>query len=178
MSRIGKKPVKLDKGVTVNVSGQKVTVSGPKGKLDYDLPAGVALEQKEGQLALSADVSTPQGRMVMGLARSLLQGMVTGVTAGYRKDLQIEGVGYRGSVAGQKVTLSLGFSHPVVYEAPAGVKVTMPDQTKIVIEGISKQQVGEAAATLRRFHPPDAYKGKGVRYTGEQITLKEGKTVG
>lgn len=178
MSRIGKKPVKLDKGVTVTVSGQNVQVSGPKGKLDYVLPAGVALAQKDGTVVLSTESVTREASMLLGLARSLLQGMVTGVVTGYRKDLQIEGVGFRGSVAGQKITLSLGFSHPVVYEVPAGVKVTMPDQTKIVVEGISKQLVGETAATLRRFHPPDAYKGKGVRYVGEQISLKEGKTVG
>jgi len=116
--------------------------------------------------------------MNLGLARSLIQGMMIGVTAGYRKDLSIEGVGFRGQLSGQKLTLSLGFSHPIVFMVPEGIKITMPDNTKIVVEGIDKQKVGETAAQLRRFHPPDAYKGKGVRYLGEQVTLKEGKTVG
>ena len=179
MSRIGKKPVKMEGGASVTLSGQTVTVSGPKGKLNYILPEGVALNQETaGQVALSSAAETRQARMFLGLARSLIQGMVIGVTTGYRKELSIEGVGFRGQISGKKLTLSLGYSHPIVFEIPDGLKVTMPDNTKIIIEGIDKQMVGEAAARIRRFHPPDAYKGKGVRYTGEQVTLKEGKTVG
>lgn len=178
MSRIGKKPVKLESGVSAALNGRKVTVTGPKGKLDYELPEGIALAQEAGQLTLSAGDDSRQGKMFLGLARSLLQGMVVGVTAGYKKELQIEGVGFRGNVAGQKLNLSLGYSHPVIFDIPAGIKITMPDQTKITIEGIDKQLVGEVAASIRRTHKPDAYKGKGVRYAGELITLKEGKTVG
>lgn len=178
MSRIGKKPVKLESGVSATLTGRQVTVTGPKGKLDYELPAGIALAQETGQLTLSAGDDSRQGKMFLGLARSLLQGMVVGVTAGYKKELQIEGVGFRGNVAGQKLNLSLGYSHPVIFDIPAGIKITMPDQTKITIEGIDKQLVGEVAASIRRTHKPDAYKGKGVRYAGELITLKEGKTVG
>jgi large subunit ribosomal protein L6 len=178
MSRIGKKPVKLEKGVTVSAAGNRLSVAGPKGSLEMDLPPGVTWAQQGDAVCFSADTASAAGRRFLGLARSLLQGMVTGVTAGYRKDLQIEGVGFRGQVAGQKLTISLGFSHPVVFEVPAGVKVTMADQTKIAVEGIDKRLVGEVAAQIRRFRPPDAYKGKGVRYAGEKITLKEGKTVG
>ena len=178
MSRIGKQPVKLAGGVSATLNGRKVTVTGPRGKLDYELPAGISLAQETGQLPLSAGDDSRQGKMFLGLARSLLQGMVVGVTAGYKKELQIEGVGFRGNVAGQKLNLSLGYSHPVIFDIPAGIKITMPDQTKITIEGIDKQLVGEVAASIRRTHKPDAYKGKGVRYAGELITLKEGKTVG
>jgi len=178
MSRIGKKPVKLEGGASATLQGRKVTIAGPKGQLGYELPEGITLAQDTGQLALSAADASRQGKMFLGLARSLLQGMVVGVTAGYKKELQIEGVGFRGSIAGQKLNLSLGYSHPVIFDIPAGIKITMPDQTKIIIEGIDKQLVGEVAASIRRTHKPDAYKGKGVRYAGEQITLKEGKTVG
>lgn len=178
MSRIGKKPVKLGKGVTVSAEAGRLTVAGPKGKLELALPAGVTCAQQGDEVVLAADLDSESGSRLLGLARSLLQGMVTGVTSGYRKDLQIEGVGFRGQLAGQKLTLSLGFSHPVVYEVPAGIKLTMPEPTKITIEGLDKHLVGEVAATIRRFRPPDAYKGKGVRYVGEQVTLKEGKTVG
>ena len=178
MSRIGKKPVKLESGVSATLNGRQVTVTGPKGKLNYALPEGIAIVQEAGQLTLSAGDDSRQGKMFLGLARSLLQGMVVGVTAGYKKELQIEGVGFRGNVAGQKLNLSLGYSHPVIFDIPAGIKITMPDQTKITIEGIDKQLVGEVAASIRRTHKPDAYKGKGVRYAGELITLKEGKTVG
>ena len=178
MSRIGKKPIKIESAATVTAEGGTVTVSGPKGTLNYALPRGVSLAQEKGQVLLSADTTSAEGRMFLGLARSLLQGMMTGVTAGYRKELTIEGVGFRGQIAGQKLTLSLGFSHPVVYQAPAGLKITMPEQTRIVIEGTDKHLVGEAAAQIRRFRPPDAYKCKCVRYAGEIVTLKEGKTVG
>lgn len=178
MSRIGKKPVQLTGGATVTVTGRAVAVSGPKGKLQMELPQGVTLAVEKDVAQLAADTATAEGRRFMGLARSLLQGMVTGVSAGYKKDLEIQGVGFRGTIQGQKLTLSLGFSHPVVYEIPQGIAVKMPDQTHISIEGADKQLVGEVAARIRKFHPPDSYKGKGVRYAGEQITLKEGKTVG
>ncbi len=177
MSRIGKKPVLLT-GATVVVNGRSVQISGPKGKLEMQLPSGVTMEADKDQMQLGADVATAEGRRFLGLARSLIQGMVTGVTLGYKKNLEIQGVGFRGTLSGTKLNLSLGFSHPVIFEVPAGIKLTMPDQTHISIEGSDKQLVGEVAACIRRFHPPDSYKGKGVRYAGEQVTLKEGKTVG
>ncbi len=178
MSRIGKKPIKFEGGASASVSGRTVTVSGAKGKLTMELPPGISLEVKDGVGQLSMAGEEKQTKMHLGLARSLIQGMVVGVTAGYKKDLEIQGVGFRGTLQGQKLTLSLGFSHPVIFEVPAGVKVTMPDQTHISVEGMDKQLVGETAARIRRFRPPDAYKGKGVRFVGEQVTLKEGKTVG
>ena len=178
MSRIGKKPVKLEGGAAVAISGRQVTVSGPKGQMAFTLPERIDIQADAQQFSVSTVGTDRQSSMYLGLARSLLQGMVTGVTAGYRKALEIQGVGFRGQLAGQKLTLSLGFSHPVIFEVPAGVKLTMPDVTHIIIEGIDKQLVGETAARIRRFRPPDSYKGKGVRYAGEKITLKEGKTVG
>ena len=178
MSRIGKKPIKLEGGAAVTLAGRTVTVSGTKGKLTLELPPGINLDVKDGSACLGMEGEEKQTKMYLGLARSLIQGMVIGVTAGYKKDLEIQGVGFRGTLQGTKLTLSLGFSHPVIFEVPAGIKLTMPDQTHISIEGTDKQLVGETAARIRRFHPPDSYKGKGVRHAGEQVTLKEGKTVG
>ncbi|MFA4944725.1 MAG: 50S ribosomal protein L6 [Lentisphaeria bacterium] len=178
MSRIGKKPVQFTGGAKVTMTGRKLQAAGPKGSLDYELPPKVEAVLEASQVRLTADLTDPAGRRYLGLARSLLQGMVTGVSEGYKKQLEIQGVGFRGQIQGQKLTLSLGFSHPVIFEIPAGIKVTMSDPTHITVEGVDKQMVGEVAARIRKFHPPDSYKGKGVRYVGEQVTLKEGKTVG
>jgi len=177
MSRIGKRPISLD-GATVEVQGRTVTVSGPKGKLSWTLPEGIGVRVEESRLIVERHDDSRQGAANHGLARSLLQGMVIGVTRGFRKELEIQGVGYRGQCSNNKLTLSLGFSHPVEYTAPEGVTLSMPNQNLIVVEGIDKQKVGQVAATIRSFRPPDAYKGKGIRYVGEQVTLKEGKTVG
>jgi large subunit ribosomal protein L6 len=178
MSRIGKKPITLASGVTFEVTGLTATVKGPKGTLTCELPASVAVKQEEQKLVVVSTEETREANAMHGLARSLIQGMVTGVSEGFRKELQIQGVGYRGQVAGQKLTLNLGYSHPVVYEVPQGISVSMPEPTRIVLEGCDKQVIGQTAATIRRFRAPDAYKGKGVRYMGEHIALKEGKTVG
>jgi len=178
MSRMGKTPVQLVDQAKVEFSGPEITVTGPKGVLSYTTPDCVSVREAGGQLVVECLEESRQAKALHGLCRSLLQGMVTGVTAGFRRDLEIQGVGYRGQCNGQHLTLSLGFSHPVEYDVPEGVSASMPSQTLIVLEGIDKQLVGQAAATIRGFRPPDAYKGKGIRYVGEQITLKEGKAVG
>jgi large subunit ribosomal protein L6 len=178
MSRIGKKPITLAPGVTFEVAGRTATVKGAKGTLSCELPETVAVNQEDQNLVVVATEESRDAKAKHGLARSLIQGMVTGVSEGFRKELQIQGVGYRGQVAGQTLTLNLGFSHPVVFEVPQGVSVAMPEPTRIVLESCDKQKVGQTAATIRQFRKPDAYKGKGVRYMGENISLKEGKTVG
>ena len=141
------------------------------------LPEGISLEQEGNVLSVKRASDERQLKMKHGLVRSLLNGMITGVSDGFKKQLELFGVGYRAQIAGSKLTLSLGYSNPVVYEIPAGVTVTMPDQTHINLESIDKQKIGEVTATIRRFRTPDAYHGKGVRYLGEKMTLKEGKTV-
>jgi len=180
MSRIGKKPVELGDGVKVEVSGPDVTVTGPKGSLSYTLPARVSVRQDGRTLVVecAGAAQTRELKARHGLVRSLLQSMSIGVTAGFRRALEFQGVGYRGQLDGRKLTLQLGFSHPVVYDIPEGVDISMPDATHVVLESMDKQLVGQVAATIRGFRPPDAYKGKGIRYVGEQISLKEGKSVG
>jgi large subunit ribosomal protein L6 len=180
MSRIGKIPIALDSKVKVDVAGRDVTVEGPKGQLTYRLPACVQLKQEEQKLIVECPTfeRNRAHKALYGTARSVLNNMVTGVTAGFQKSLEIQGVGYRGTCKNNRVTLSLGFSHPVEFVCPEGVSVSMPDNTHIVLEGIDKQLVGQCAATIRSFRPPDSYKGKGIRYVGEQVSLKEGKTVG
>ncbi|MFO7820551.1 MAG: 50S ribosomal protein L6 [Lentisphaeria bacterium] len=179
MSRLGKRPIDLAEEVKVEAKKGKVTVTGPKGELSYQLPACVTIKQEESKLVVSCKgfERSPDKRAKYGLARSLLQNMVTGVTKGFKKELQIQGVGYRGQCSGQKLSLNLGYSHPVEYQVPDGVAVSMPQNTQIVVEGIDRQLVGQVAATIRGFRPPDIYKGKGVRYAGEEVILKEGKTI-
>lgn len=180
MSRIGKKHIALEGGAKVEISGQTVKVNGPKGELTYELPACVALEQEEGRVQLKCHgyENNAEKKALYGLARSLLQNMVIGVTTGFRKELQIVGVGYRGQCQKNVLNLNLGFSHAIQFPAPEGIEITMPENTRIVVAGIDKQLVGQTAAIIRGFRPPDAYKGKGIRYADEQISLKEGKTVG
>lgn len=178
MSRIGKTPISLGDKVDVKIEGTRVTVSGPRGSLEYTLPDGISIDVEDTVLVVRRESDTQQARTLHGTARSRLQGMVNGVSEGFRKELQIQGVGYRGQCSGQKMTLNLGYSQPVEYQVPDSVDVNMPNPTTIVLESINKQQVGQVAAVIRGFRPPDAYKGKGIRYAGEQISLKEGKTVG
>jgi large subunit ribosomal protein L6 len=175
---MGKKPVAIVDGVSVEQSGADLTVKGPKGSLSFSVPEIVDVSVQDAEVVVSTEVATKQAKAAHGMVRSILQSMVTGVSTGFRKELECQGVGYRGTCSGSTLTLNLGYSHPVVYDVPEGVQVNMPDQTHIVVEGIDKQKVGQVAATIRGFRPPDAYKGKGIRYTGEQISLKEGKTVG
>ena len=177
MSRIGKKVIAIPSGVKVSIDAGNVLVEG-KAKLSMTLPPLTAAEVKDGQVVVSRLDDSRTSNALQGLARSLINNMVIGVTAGFKKELTIIGVGYKAAISGQKLTLNLGFSHPVVYQVPEGVKVTVADGPKMIIEGADKQKVGETAATIRRFRPPEPYKGKGIRYVDEKVILKEGKSAG
>ena len=176
MSRIGKKAIAIPAGVNVAVSGNTVTVEG-KAKLSLDLPPHVAVEVADNQVVVKQASEAREAGAMHGLARSLINNMVIGVTAGFKKELQIVGVGYKAALQGSKLNLSLGYSHPIVYQIPEGVKVTL-NENKILVEGADKQLVGQTAAEIRRFRSPEPYKGKGIRYVDERIVLKEGKSVG
>ena len=179
MSRIGKKPVEIPAGVKVSVSGETVAVEGKGGKLSIAIPPHVAVEVKDNQVLVSQIDEAREAGAMHGLARSLIHNMIVGVSEGFKKELAIVGVGYKATLAGNKLTLNLGYSHPIVYQLPAGVKLTVvQDANKMIIEGCDKQLVGETAAQIRRFRPPEPYKGKGIRYVDERIVLKEGKSVG
>jgi len=173
MSRVAKKPIQLAKGVELLRDGSSLTIKGPKGSLSTAAPAGVSVAAENGVIAISADSSD---RIAMaGTLRALLANMVQGVSEGYARKLELVGVGYRASVAGRDLNLSLGFSHPVVFNAPDGITLETPSQTEILVKGSDKQMVGQVAAKIRAFRPPEPYKGKGVRYTGEKIIMKEAK---
>ena len=176
MSRIGKKPIEIPAGVKVAVSGNTVTVEG-KAKLSLDLPPHVAVEVADNQVVVKQASEAREAGAMHGLARSLINNMVIGVTAGFKKELQIVGVGYKAALQGSKLNLSLGYSHPIVYQIPEGIKVTL-NENKILVEGADKQLVGQTAAEIRHFRSPEPYKGKGIRYVDERIVLKEGKSVG
>ena len=178
MSRIGKKPVEIPAGVKVSVSGETVAVEGKGGKLSIAIPPHVAVEVKENQVLVSQIDEAREAGAMHGLARSLIHNMIVGVSEGFKKELSIVGVGYKATLAGNKLTLNLGFSHPIVYQLPDGIKLTVEEGTKMVVSGCDKQLVGETAAQIRRFRPPEPYKGKGIRYVDERIILKEGKSVG
>jgi large subunit ribosomal protein L6 len=173
MSRVAKKPVALPKGVDCQVQAGAITVKGPKGTLKIDAPAGVDVAVANGEIQLKA--KDQNDTKMAGTARSLLSNMVKGVSEGYSKKLELVGVGYRAAMQGKDLNLTLGFSHPVVFKAPEGITIEVPAQTEIFVKGADKQRVGEVAAKIRAFRPPEPYKGKGVRYQGEHITLKEAK---
>ena len=179
MSRMGNKPIALDPKVKVEIKDGMATVTGPKGTLKQALPGDVIVEiSEDGKfLSVKRESDARQTKMNHGLVRSLLNNMVTGVTTGFTIELELVGVGYRAAVKGQELTLNLGYSNPRIYNAPECVKITCKDQTHIVLESIDKQAVGQAAASIRSNRVPDAYHGKGVRYAGEQLSLKEGKKV-
>jgi len=178
MSRIGKKPITLPDKVKLNVSDAgSIHVEGPKGKLTWTLPLAIKARVEGTSVIFDRANETRQVRALHGLSRSLVSNMVTGVSTGFVKDLEIQGVGFKAAVQGDKVNLSLGFSHPILFSIPAGIKVTVLENTKIKIEGADKQVVGQVAADIRAYYPPEPYKGKGVRYAGEQVRRKEGKTV-
>jgi large subunit ribosomal protein L6 len=177
MSRIGKQPIAVPAGVKVAVTGQKVKIEGPKGKLDFDLPKRTSVVVKDGHILVSRDGDDAQAKSLHGLSRAILNNMVKGVAEGFVKKLEIQGVGFKAAVQGNMVNMVLGYSHPINYAIPAQTKVTVEDATKITIEGPSRQVVGQVAADLRAFYPPEPYKGKGVRYVGEHVVRKEGKTV-
>ena len=176
MSRIGKKPVGLPKGVTATVTGQTVEVKGPKGTRSFTATDDVTITLEDNMIKVTPRDLTKRSRQQWGLSRSMVENLVTGVTTGFKKELEITGVGYRASMTTPTVLkLALGFSHDVNYEVPAGVTVTAPKQTEITIEGIDQQLVGQVAANIREYRGPEPYKGKGIRYKGEFIFRKEGK---
>lgn len=178
MSRVGHKIISLPEKVTLNVgSDGTVTVEGPKGKLDWQLPAGITVGQEDGNVTVQRASEQRQLRALHGTARSLINNMVRGVTEGFTRELEIQGVGFRAAVKGKELDLSLGKSHPILHPIPDEVTVTVTDNTKIKVEGIDKQMVGQFAAEVRSYYPPEPYKGKGVRYAGEYVRRKAGKSV-
>jgi len=178
MSRIGNKTIQIPDKVKVQIDGSgSVAVEGPKGKLNWKLPREISAKVENNHVAIARSAETRSVKALHGLSRALVNNMVQGVSEGFTKNLEIEGVGFKAAVQGSNLNLSLGFSHPILFSIPKEIKVTVTDQTKITIQGIDKKLVGQVAADIRRFYPPEPYKGKGVRYAGEQIRRKEGKTV-
>jgi large subunit ribosomal protein L6 len=175
MSRIGRTPVAIPSGVDVTIKGREVTVTGPRGTLSMEVAAPIEVAQADGVITVTRPSDEGEIRALHGLSRSLIANMVTGVTDGYRKTLEIVGVGYRVQARGQALEFSLGYSHPVPVTPPEGITLRVESPTRFVVEGIDKQQVGEVAANIRKLRKPDPYKGKGVRYQGEQIRRKVGK---
>ena len=175
MSRIGKAPVEIPSGVEVAIDGPNVTVKGSKGELSREFTDRVAFELDNGQVTVTRQDDTRESRALHGLSRALLANMVEGVSQGFSKELEIQGVGYRAALKGKAVELQVGFSHMVLVEAPDGVTFEVPEPTKIVVSGIDKEQVGQQAANIRKVRPPEPYKGKGIRYAGEYVRRKAGK---
>ena len=177
MSRIGKIPVVVPKEIKCAIQSGMVQIEGPKGKLSLKLPLGVSAEQKDGKILVNRLSDMKQNRANQGTIRATLVNMIVGVTKGHRKDLEIQGVGFRSAVQGQKLTMNLGFSHQIEFTVPAGVKVSAPKPTELIVEGTDNALVGEVAANIRDFKPPEPYKGKGIRYVGEAVRRKQGKSV-
>ena len=178
MSRIGRLPVETPKGVEAKIDGQRLTVKGPKGSMDLDVHPDMKVVLDDGVIRVERPSDAKNHRALHGLTRSLVQNMVTGVTDGFSKTLEIVGVGYRADAKGKSITLNLGYSHPIEYQPAEGVELACPNQTTVVVSGIDKQKVGQAAAEIRGFRPPEPYKGKGIRYQGEHVRRKAGKTAG
>lgn len=177
MSRVGKQPITVPAGIKVNIAGNAVSGEGPKGRLSLSLPALTSVKVEGGSMIVSRQDDSSRAKAMHGLARALLNNMVLGLSTGFSKRLEIQGVGFKAAVAGETVTLNLGFSHPINYPIPAGIKVKVEEGTKVTVEGPDRQLVGMVAAELRSFYPPEPYKGKGVRYSDEKVKRKEGKTV-
>lgn len=175
MSRIGKKPVDLPSGVSASVSGQTIEVKGPRGTRSFSATDDVTLSVEGNVVTITPRGSSKRARQQWGMSRTMIANLVTGVTVGFRKELEIQGVGYRAQVQGDSLKLNLGLSHDVIYTAPDGVTVTAPKQTEIVVEGIDEQVVGQVAADIRKWRKPEPFKGKGIRYKGEFVFRKEGK---
>lgn len=175
MSRIGKAPIRLPKGVDVRLEGRAVTVKGPKGTLAWTMPATVEVAIEDAELRTRPANDDPAHWAMTGTARALLNNMVTGVTSGFERKLTLVGVGYRAQAKGDVLNLTLGFSHPIDYPVPDGIQIETPSQTEIIVKGADKQRVGQIAAEIRAFRPPEPYKGKGVRYADEQVLRKEAK---
>ena len=175
MSRIGKQPIELPSGVNVAISPGRVQVNGPLGELSQNVPARMQIEQDDGNLVVKRPTERGDDRALHGLTRSLVANMVEGVTKGFEKRLELQGVGYRAALRGTDLELNVGFSHPVVIKPPQGIAFEVPDATSVLVKGIDKQQVGEIAAQVRKVRPPEPYKGKGIRYEGEYVRRKVGK---
>lgn len=180
MSRIGKQPVLIPKGVTVELKGQQLSVKGPKGELKLDIHSNIKAEVNPEEIVLTRKNESKLSKSLHGLTRSLLSNMVEGVTTGFEKKLEILGVGYRAALAGTKLTLNLGFSHPIEFQAPQGIAIEIDKEKKniLIIKGIDKQLLGEVAAKIRSYKKPEPYKGKGIRYVGEYVAQKAGKAAG
>ena len=176
MSRIGRAPVEVPDKVEVNISDETLRIKGPRGELNVHVGRGVAIKQEDGNIVVERQSDAPEHRAMHGLTRSLIQNAVTGVTEGFAKTLQIQGVGYRGSLQGRDINLQVGYSHPVIISPLEGIDFEMPNPTTIIVRGIDKQRVGQMAAEIRRVRPPEPYKGKGIRYSDEQVRRKVGKT--
>jgi large subunit ribosomal protein L6 len=175
MSRIGRSPIEVPAGVSVSISPGRVMVNGPLGELSQEVPQRMAIEQTEGTIVVTRPTDRGEDRALHGLTRTLVANMVQGVTQGFEKRLEIQGVGYRASLRGTALELNVGFSHPVVKDAPAGITYEVPTPNEVVVKGIDKQQVGQVAAEIRKVRPPEPYKGKGIRYQGEHVRRKVGK---
>ncbi len=175
MSRIGKKPVEVPSGVTASINGQSIEVKGPKGTLSFKATDDVTLSQDEGKISVQPRGLSKRARQQWGMSRSMIENLVTGVSKGFKKELEINGVGYRAAIQGNILKLQLGYSHEVNFEVPKGVTVTTPKQTEIIVEGIDAQLVGQVAANIREWRGPEPYKGKGIKYKDEFIFRKEGK---
>ena len=178
MSRIGREPIEVPSGVDVTLDGQDVKVKGPKGEVTMEAHPDMAVALNEGVVTVTRPSDEPKHRGLHGLTRTLIANMIEGVVDGYSKTLEIQGVGYRAQKKGSGIELNLGFSHTIQFDAPEGVDIAVPNPTTIVIGGINKQNVGQAAAEIRAFRPPEPYKGKGIRYQGEHVRRKAGKTAG
>ncbi len=178
MSRIGKQPIEVPQGADVTLNGQTVRVKGPKGELTFEVHPDITVTMEDGVVTVTRPSDEPQHRALHGLTRTLVANMIEGVMNGFSKTLEIQGVGYRAMKKDSGIQLHLGFSHTIEYPAPDGVSLDLPDQTTIVVTGVDKQKVGQAAAEIRAFRPPEPYKGKGIRYTGEHVRRKAGKTAG
>ena len=176
MSRIGNKPITVPDGVEVKIDGHKVTVKGPKGTLEKEFHKNISLKLEGNVVEVSRNDNEPFNRGLHGLTRTLINNMIIGVTEGYSKELQINGVGYRVAKQGNNLNLTLGYSHPVIFEAPAGITFDVPNQNTIIVKGIDKEIVGETAAVIRTKRPPEVYRGKGIKYADEVISRNEGKT--
>jgi large subunit ribosomal protein L6 len=176
VSRIGRKPISLPTGVEINIENNIITVKGPKGTLSQSIPADIAIDQEENELLVKRPSDAKRHRALHGLTRALVANMVTGVTSGFEKKLEMVGVGYRAQMQGSKLVISIGFSHPVEVEAPEGIEFEVPAVTKITVKGIDKQLVGNTAAHIRAIRKPEPYKGKGLRYENEVVRRKAGKT--
>ncbi|MDQ2929200.1 MAG: 50S ribosomal protein L6 [Gemmatimonadota bacterium] len=178
MSRIGKKPVTIPKGVTVTLDGSKISVKGPKGELSRSLPGAMLVSMKDNEVIVERPSDENEHKALHGLTRTLVANMVEGVTTGFSKQLEIIGVGYKAEVRPYGLQLSLGFSHVIEYKAPVGIKLSAPQPTQVTIEGANKEMVGQVAAEIRSYRPPEPYKGKGIKYAGEQVRRKAGKAGG